>query len=173
MAQTIGEIVERLIYIKDNYGIEDLGDLDAINNACNLLSHIFERTGTADQYLMRGGRPMKAIAISNGYTSGKVYVIWDIPHDGITGYEVFRDGTLIATSLPDAETPVVFENPTMFDHDHHTNLFKKDSTHKLMFVDDAVHQYQAYTYQVIATRVNDLNVPVEIIASDKVTIQVQ
>lgn len=116
---------------------------------------------------------MNAIAISNGYTSGKVYVIWEIPHDDITGYEVFRNGELIATSLPDAIEPSVFEHPTMFDSDHHTNLFKKDSTHKLMFTDEAVQQYQTYVYQVIATRVNELNVPVEIIASDKVTIQAQ
>lgn len=47
MEQTIGEIVERLIYIKDNYGIEDLGDIEAINNASNLLSNNFERLSTS------------------------------------------------------------------------------------------------------------------------------
>lgn len=47
-SQTIGEIIENLIYIKDNYGIEDLGDLDSINNACNILSHNFNRFATAD-----------------------------------------------------------------------------------------------------------------------------
>ena len=39
----IGEIVERLIYIKDNYGIEDLQDLEAINEACNVLDYRFNR----------------------------------------------------------------------------------------------------------------------------------
>ena len=34
---------------------------------------------------------MKAIGISNPYTSGKVYIIWDIPHDKINGFEVYRD----------------------------------------------------------------------------------
>ena len=37
----IGEIIERLIYIKDNYGIEDLRDLEAINEACNVLDYRF------------------------------------------------------------------------------------------------------------------------------------
>lgn len=48
---TIGEIVERLIYIKDNYGIEDLGDLEAINNACNILDHRFNRFFLAQQVI--------------------------------------------------------------------------------------------------------------------------
>ena len=38
----IGEIIERLIYIKDNYGIEDLQDIEAINKACNLLEAMEE-----------------------------------------------------------------------------------------------------------------------------------
>ncbi len=48
MEQTIGEIVERLIYIKDNYGIEDMRDLEALNNSCNLLSNNFERLSTSE-----------------------------------------------------------------------------------------------------------------------------
>lgn len=67
---------------------------------------------------------MKAIGISNPYTSGKVYIIWDIPHDKINGFEVYRDNKLIATSFSE-EGLHVFIPPTMFDHDHHTNLFKK------------------------------------------------
>lgn len=46
--QTIGEIIERLIYIKDNYGIEDFGDLNAINNACNILDNRFNRFAVSD-----------------------------------------------------------------------------------------------------------------------------
>lgn len=53
--QTIGEIIERLIYIKDNYGIEDLDDLNAINNACNILEDNFSRIITANK-LVREGR---------------------------------------------------------------------------------------------------------------------
>lgn len=48
---TIGEIVERLIFIKDNYGIEDLGDLDAINEACNILDHNFHRFSTSNELI--------------------------------------------------------------------------------------------------------------------------
>ena len=49
--QVVGEVVERLIYIKDNYGIRDLNDLDAINNACNILSRKFNRLDTVDTVL--------------------------------------------------------------------------------------------------------------------------
>lgn len=44
----IGEIIERLIYIKDNYGIEDLQDLEAINESCNILDNRFNRFDTPD-----------------------------------------------------------------------------------------------------------------------------
>ena len=46
----IGEIVERLIYIKDNYGIEDLQDLEAINEACNVLDYRFTRFDDSYEY---------------------------------------------------------------------------------------------------------------------------
>lgn len=49
--QNLGEVVERLIFIKRNYGIEDKGDLDAINNACNILSNKFNRLDTVKQVL--------------------------------------------------------------------------------------------------------------------------
>lgn len=49
--QTLGEVVERLIFIKRNYGIEDRGDLDAINNACNILSNKFNRLDTVNKVL--------------------------------------------------------------------------------------------------------------------------
>ena len=39
----IGEIVERLISIKDNCELVDENDIEAINNACNILSKRFER----------------------------------------------------------------------------------------------------------------------------------
>ena len=39
----IGEIVERLIYIKDTYNVTSLNDLEAINEACNVLDHRFNR----------------------------------------------------------------------------------------------------------------------------------
>jgi hypothetical protein len=96
---------------------------------------------------------MQAKAISNGYTSGKVYIIWEIPHDKISGYEIDRNGITIASSF--LEEPSEFIQPTMFDHDHHTNLFRKDSTKQLMFIDENVQPYQEYEYQVIAKRINE------------------
>lgn len=102
------------------------------------------------------------VLISNGYMSGNVYVIWDIPHDSITDYEIYRDGNLIASTEMGSE----FVSPTLFDHDHHTNLFKKDSANKLMYVDENVHQYQHYTYKVIAKRIADGKLIEEIPSSD-------
>lgn len=95
---------------------------------------------------------MRAIAMSNGYT-GKIYVIWDIPHDNVSGYEVIRNGKIIASSF--SEEPAEFIHPTMFDHDHHTNLFKKDSLRQLMFVDENIQAYQKYEYRVIAKRYDE------------------
>lgn len=114
---------------------------------------------------------MKAHAISTGYTTGKVYIIWDIPHDMITDYDIVRDGKVIATSTEE-EGHKVFTSPTMFDSDHHTNLFVKNSTHQLMYIDESVNQYQQYEYQVVAKRLVD-GVAVEEIQSNPMYIQAQ
>lgn len=45
----IGEIIERLIYIKDNYEIKDLQDLEAINEVCNILDYRFNRFDDSHQ----------------------------------------------------------------------------------------------------------------------------
>lgn len=115
---------------------------------------------------------MQAIAISNGYTTGKVYIIWEIPHDKINGFEIYRDGNLIATSFSE-EGLKVFIPPTMFDHDHQTNLFKKDSHFKLMYIDENVYKYQKYEYKVIAIRKNLDDDIVESIESNLISITVQ
>ena len=116
---------------------------------------------------------MKAIAISTHYMSNKAFIIWEIPHDKITGYEIYRDNNLIASSLVEDETKVIFEQPTLFDHDHHTNLFRKDSTYKLMYVDVSVKSYEYHTYKVIAKKLDDSNNIKEIIESDDINIQIQ
>lgn len=46
--QTIGEIIESLIYIKDNCYIGTRERLEALNNACNILSRRFNRSNPAD-----------------------------------------------------------------------------------------------------------------------------
>lgn len=114
---------------------------------------------------------MEAHAISNGYTSGKVYIIWEIPHGNISGYEIDRNGVTIASSF--TEEPAEFVGPTLFDHDHHTNLFRKESHKQLMFVDENVQPYQKYEYQVIAKRVNDSGEVMELIESDFMYIEAQ
>jgi len=115
---------------------------------------------------------MQAIAISNGYTTGKVYVIWEIPHDKINGYEIYRDGKLIASSL-NKDGDKEFVPPTMFDHDHQTNLFRKDSRNKLMYVDENVYTYQNYKYEVTAFRRDENEVIVETISSEPIYVTAQ
>ena len=54
MNQTVGEIIEELICVKDRLSAELWGtEIDAINNACNILNHNFDRMSTADE-LMEG-----------------------------------------------------------------------------------------------------------------------
>lgn len=115
---------------------------------------------------------MEAHAISTGYTTGKVYIIWDIPHDNVSGYEILRDGKVVATSFSE-EGLKIFISPTMFDSDHHTNLFVKNSTHQLMYVDESTNQYQHYEYQVIAKRLNGDGTVIEEIKSNPMYIQAQ
>ena len=115
---------------------------------------------------------MQAIAISNGYTTGKVYIIWEIPHDNITGFEIYRDNKLIATSFSE-ESLRVFIPPTMFDHDHQTNLFKKDSHFKLMYIDENVWKYQQYEYKVVAKRFDGDGNLMEEIESDPIFVTTQ
>ena len=114
---------------------------------------------------------MKANAVSNGYMSGKIYIIWEVPYDGLTGFEINRNGETIASSF--FEEPSEFVQPTVFDHDHHTNLFKKESTHQLMYIDESVCKYQNYTYEVVAFRKNDDGVVVETIHSKPVYVEAQ
>ena len=49
--QKIGEIIERLIYIKDSYHLMDSNDIEAINNACNILSKHFNRMDDTNKLL--------------------------------------------------------------------------------------------------------------------------
>ena len=109
---------------------------------------------------------MKAIGISTGYLPG-VYIIWEIPHENITGYEVYRDGQIIASSLLESEEErAEFVHPTIFDRDHQTNLFKKDSIFKLMHTDEAVNKYQEYEYKVVAKKIVDGVIMEEVTSND-------
>lgn len=93
----------------------------------------------------------EAKALASGYT-GKIYIVWDKVHDNINKFEIYRNDSLISESTLDIQWEP-FEQPTIFDHDHHTNLFKKDSTHQLMFTDESINKYQQYTYYVKAYRI--------------------
>lgn len=50
MVQTVGEIIEELISVKDRLSPDLWGtEIDAINNACNILNHNFDRMTTSDK----------------------------------------------------------------------------------------------------------------------------
>lgn len=49
--QTVGEIVEQLIRIKDRGSVITRCDIESINNACNILSHTFNRNETAGRLI--------------------------------------------------------------------------------------------------------------------------
>ena len=49
--QTVGKIVEQLIRIKDRGSVITRCDIESINNACNILSHTFNRNETAGRLI--------------------------------------------------------------------------------------------------------------------------
>jgi len=109
---------------------------------------------------------MKIYGISNGYVPGTVYVIWDIPHDGINSYQLYRDNVLIADSTNPEQTKL-FQNPTLFDHDHGTNLFRKNTKHQLIYTDvNNIQKYQKYEYHVVAKAINKDNIVTDNITSN-------
>lgn len=94
-------------------------------------------------------------AYGNAYMGYKLdgncaYIVWRIPHENYNSFELFRDGERIAYSSNREETHEFFEHPHPFDHDHCTNLFRKDSPYKLWFKDEGVQRFQTYTYHVVA-----------------------
>ena len=78
----------------------------------------------------------------------RVYIVWEIPHDKITGYEIYRDNVMIASSVDGDDK--IFVPPTLFDRDFGTNLFRKSSTKQLMYIDENVQRYQNYSYRIVA-----------------------
>lgn len=80
----------------------------------------------------------KVHASASSYTN-TIYIVFD-SKEYIDRYELYRDGVKIADSG--------FVRPFMFDHDHHTNLFRKESNHKLMYEDIDVAKFREYSYYV-------------------------
>ncbi len=109
---------------------------------------------------------MKIYGISNGYPTGVVHVIWDIPHDKINSYQLYRDGLLIMDStIPEQAKRI--QTPTLFDHDHGTGLFRKNTKHQLIYSDtDNIHRYQEYNYCVVAKAITEDNIVTDEITSD-------
>lgn len=95
---------------------------------------------------------IKLKAFASMYTK-TVYVVFT-DNDYIDKYELYRDDVLVGTFLKDE----MFFNhqgesgelvrPCMFDNDHHTNLFFKESTHQWMYEDKDIQPFKEYKYYV-------------------------
>lgn len=84
-------------------------------------------------------------ATASSYTN-KIYVVFS-EEEHVDKYEVYRDGVKIA-EYDTASKLSDFEHPTLFDHDHHTNLFRKESNHQLMYEDGDISRFREYSYYV-------------------------
>lgn len=89
---------------------------------------------------------LKARAIWVGYIKA-VQVIFPVPCEGVTKYEVYKDGQLALQV--DAGKEI---SPSIFDHDKHTNLFWKTSPHELYYQDEDVESFSTHVYAVHAIR---------------------
>lgn len=91
---------------------------------------------------------LKAVAVSYTRT---IYVIFD-ENDYIDKYELYRNDVLINTYAKDdlhfnhQEEDGELIRPCVFDRDHHTNLFFKNSNHEWMYKDTDLDSFQEYKY---------------------------
>ena len=97
---------------------------------------------------------LKANVIYFPYTD-KIYITWNKLND-ITSYKVYKDSVLIAETPKEIteDTPDPFVEPTMFDRNHNTNLFKDNPQNSLMYVDETVVKHKTYSYMIVAERSN-------------------
>lgn len=88
-----------------------------------------------------------------------IHIVFDIPYEDTLEYNIYKrqanvidkkEYIIVATG-----TDKSLSHPTEFDHDKHTNLFFKKSTHELEFIDYDINSNMEYEYYVSA--VNLLN----------------
>lgn len=91
---------------------------------------------------------IEAHVVNSAYMNN-VYVVWEIPWHAVK-YILYRNDEIIAETPEEIteETPNPFERPTIFDHDHHTELFKPGSRNLLCYVDNDIRRYVTYKYQL-------------------------
>ena len=80
----------------------------------------------------------------------QVYVIWLDNNPLFTNYSIIRDGKEIMSGKRED-----FHHPEEFDHDHHTNLFRKRSKHELCYHDTDIQKFHEYWYQVIYRQISE------------------
>ena len=115
---------------------------------------------------------MRVRVSSSGYVTETNYIVFDIPYEHANQFTIYRDGAKLVSNEP-TKGLAPFEHPTMFDMDHQTNLFRKDTMHKLMYIDKDVQKYQRYSYYVIAEHVDENGNVVSSVQSNTYSVQTQ
>lgn len=87
-----------------------------------------------------------------GYMN-RVIVSWP-KMNGIKKYTVYRNDVIIAETPDDDKTEDPFKEPYLFDHAHHTELFKGGARNWLCYKDDTAAKFQSYVYKLEATEEN-------------------
>lgn len=176
--KTIGSLIESLLRIKKYNSELDNYDTEVINKVCNILDKNFDRNllvedvdGTNYNFdlmseLIGGNKMMKVSAFYNQYITDGVFIVFEIPHDKINHYSIYRDNVCIASS-----DNTEFTNPTLFDRDHGTNLFKTDMFKKLMFLDKTVSKFTNYSYHVVCKYIDENGTVLDNIRSNDVLIK--
>lgn len=112
-------------------------------------------------------------AFSVGYLGGKIFVVFGSHFDSFTDFTLYRDDVEIASTkrLKEGEASP-FQRPEIFDRDHHTNLFFKDSPYKLLYIDEDVHKFQWYRYKILCETLKG-NTVVKSFESEETLVQSQ
>lgn len=88
-----------------------------------------------------------------------VHIVFDIPYEDMLEYNIYKRQVNVIDKkeyiIVATDTDKSLSHPTEFDHDKHTNLFFKKSTHELEFIDYDINSNMEYEYYVSA--VNLLN----------------
>lgn len=99
----------------------------------------------------------KIINVFYRANTGEMFIVWEHwdckPEKH--GFILYRNGEKIAEHKPDDEKWGPFQRPRQFDHDHRTNLFRRDSAHQLVYCDTTIQRYQKYEYRIEKIRYND------------------
>lgn len=97
-------------------------------------------------------------------------ISFKIPNEYINKIKLYRDNKLIAESKDtekkggplEYDLLKPFELPSMFETDHHTNLFKKFPRPIVLYKDEDVRKYRTYKYEIVLQEIKDNKINQEI-----------